>query len=1153
MDALLRRSNFAASAVGRLCMTLLQLNRSSRTFVPSPRSAVVRGVATVISAIGLMGTPVELLAQEASANATAPENSVDAWQEKISGIEVFPAEIHLRGSLDYRQILVTGILPKGLTVDLTRAAQIEVAGGVVSVSPQGRIDPIADGEQTAIVRYGAYSKEVKIKVEGATSLATMNFGKDVQPVLSRFGCNQGTCHGAQDGKNGFKLSLRGYDTITDHLSLVDDVGGRRLNRAAPERSLMLLKPTGAVPHAGGALMKNTDRGYRVLKKWIADGAPLDMNYSRVTRIEVYPQDPVLPEAGKQQQMVVLAHYDDGAIKDVTSEAFVESGNIEVLAAEPNGVVKFLRKGESPVLVRYEGRYVATTLTIMPQKADVQWIAGPQYNFIDQLVDKKLERIQVTSSTTCTDEEFARRIYLDLTGTVPSIEELQAFLSDPAPSKDKREKLIDALVGSDQFIEQWTNKWADLLQVNRKFLGEAGAASFRAWIRQQIASNKPYDEFSREVLLASGSNLQTPPASYYKILRDPLELMENTTHLFLAIRFNCNRCHDHPFERWTQDQYYDLAGYFADVAMKEDSRFSGQKVGGSAVMGALPLVEIIYDRQGGQVKNERTGKAVDPKFPYQFTSVDQASDPTDSALTRREKLARWLTSKQNPYFAKSYVNRIWSYLLGIGIIEPVDDIRAGNPPTNPALLEALTSDFIEHGFDTQHLIKTICKSRTYQLSLQTNESNVDDSINYSHALARRLPAEVLYDSIFKATGATTQIANLPPGTRAAELPDAGVSLPFLDDFGRPVRESACECERTNSVVLGPIIKLVNGETVASALTQPNSSLNQMVATEMDDAKVVENVFLRFLGRRPTPEESQLALESLQQPGRDLADYEAKLNAFENGPLQERVKNWAESLIVEPKWDAITWNDASSTAGAVLTLNEDGSFLVSGNKNLDKYVLRTKVKNLSALRLEVLPDPSLAQQGPGRASDGNFVLSEFVVKAARADKPMDVITIPLLEPQADFSQNDWNIRGSIDGNVGSGWGIAPQFGKSHEAIFLLSEALAGDSEWIVTVEMDQQFPSKEHSIGKFRLTMSQQIGKFVQGLDANLVAAIKTPAESRTAEQWQVLKKAYEPLDNEWKTMREAIVQVRFEAQNRRLVGVQDLAWALLNSPAFLFNR
>lgn len=1078
--------------------------------------------------------------------------SAEQWAAEISGIEVFPTEISLKGKLDYRQLLITGKLPKGITVDLTRVAQIDVGGGAVRVSPMGLVEPVANGDQVLTVRFGNHSQQIKIHVEDADQIGAISFGGDVQPVMSRYGCNQGTCHGAADGKNGFKLSLRGYDTVADHMSLIDDIAGRRLNRASPSRSLMLLKPTGEVPHAGGALMKTTDRGYQVLREWIATGATLNLDYPRVESIEVFPQDPVLPESAKRQQMVVLAKYSDGSVRDVTAEAFVESGNIEVLAAEPNGVIQLLRRGESPVLVRYEGRYVATTLTVLAQRGDTKWVDAPRYNYIDELVDEKLKRIQVVPSGLCTDEEFIRRIYLDMTGTVPTSADVKAFLSDGRPSKEKREALIDQLIGSEDFIESWTNKWSDLLQVNRKFLGEAGAAAFRSWIRQQVAENRPYNEFAEDILLASGSNLETPPASYYKILRDPLELMENTTHLFLAIRFNCNRCHDHPFERWTQDQYYDLAAYFADVAMKEDPHFSGQFVGGTAVMGALPLVEVIYDKEGGQVKNERTGKPVDPKFPYAFTSA-AANGSEDSATTRREKLAQWITSKDNPYFAKSYVNRVWSYLLGVGIIEPVDDIRAGNPATNPALLEALTKDFVEHGFDTRHLIKTICKSRTYQLSLQTNETNAEDLINYSHATARRLPAEVLYDAIYKATGATTRIANLPPGIRAAELPDAGVSLPFLDDFGRPVRESACECERSSGVVLGPIIKLVNGDTVAAALSEPTSDLTKFVQSEADDKKLIDEVFLRFLGRLPSQAEATLAEESLQAPGQELEKLQASLDEFERSKLVERVTTWADSLVVEPKWENITWTDAQSTAGATLNLQEGGVFLISGNRTLDKYILRMKTKQLSALKLEVLPDGSLPSQGPGRASDGNFVLSEFSVKVAPADKAMEVNPIPLMDAQADFSQNDWNVKGAIDGNTGTGWGIAPQFGKAHEAIFLLSEPIAGDQEWIVTIEMDQQFASKEHSIGKFRLTYSQQLGKFVQGLDQNLVAAIKTAAAERTPEQWALLKNAYLPLDNEWKSMRETLEQVRFEHSNRRLVGVQDLAWALINSPAFLFNR
>jgi hypothetical protein len=1125
------------------------------SFLMVPAMDVLKARLIPVCLIALSALPASWLKGEETSPAPATPAEAVSFEGQVTGIEVFPSEVSLKGQLDYRQLMVTGLLPQGLTVDLTRVCQIEAGGGAIRVLPSGRIEPVSNGTQTLTVRYGAFTKQIPVQVQEAESLGVVNFLKDVQPVMGRLGCNQGTCHGAADGKAGFKLSLRGYDAIADHMSLVDDIAGRRMNRAAPERSLMLLKPTGEVPHAGGALMKTSDRGYKVLKAWIAAGVPLDMNVARVDRIEVFPQNPVLPEAAKAQQMVVLAHYSDGTVRDVTGEAFVESGNIEVLAAEPNGVVKLLRRGEAPVLVRYEGRYVATTLTVMGKKSDTPWVDVPQYNYIDQLVDEKLKRIQVVPSGLCTDEEFIRRIYLDLTGTVPNVAEIESFVKDARPSREKRDALVDQLIGSQGFIESWTNKWSDLLQVNRKFLGESGASAFRAWIRQQVAENRPYDQFAKEILLASGSNLQTPPASYYKILRDPLELMENTTHLFLAIRFNCNRCHDHPFERWTQDQYYDLAAFFADVAMKEDPRFSGQFVGGTAVMGAQPLVEVIFDRQGGQVKNERTGKVVEPSFPYQFTAAAAASGngETIQSLTRRQKLADWLTSKNNPYFAKSYVNRIWSYMLGVGIIEPVDDIRAGNPPTNPALLEALTKDFIDHGFDTRHLIATICKSRSYQLTLQTNPSNVEDTINYSHAIARRLPAEVLYDAIYKATGATTRIGNLPPGTRAAELPDAGISLPFLDDFGRPVRESACECERSSGVVLGPIIKLVNGDTVAAALTQPDSELNKMVAAEMDDKKLIDNVFLRFLGRLPTAQEATVAVESLQAPGKELADMEAKVAEFEKSVLRERVTQWAGSLVLEPNWEPITWTDAQSTAGATLAPQPDGSFLVTGNLALDKYILRTKVNKLSALRIEALTDPSLPAQGPGRATDGNFVLNEFVVKAAPEDRPNDFVTIPLVEPQADFSQENYDVKGAIDGNSGSGWAIAPQMGKNHEAIFLLSEALSGDKPWIVTLELDQQFNSKQHTLGKFRITHSQQIGKFVRGLDQALVAAIKTPVDQRTDEHWNLLKTAYVPLDPEWQKMQESFKQIQFESSNRRMVGVQDLAWALINSPAFLFNR
>src|SRR5262249_38909539 len=405
----------------------------------------------------------------------------------------------------------------------------------------------------------------------------------------------------------------------------------------------------------------------------------------------------------------------------------------------------VRRGEATVLARYEGAYAASTLITMGDRSGFTWNNLPAFNHIDELVYEKLKRVKVLPSDLCSDADFIRRVYLDLTGLPPEPDMVRSFLADSRPTQVKRDEVVDKLVGSPEYIEQWTNKWADLLQVNRKFLGDVGAKALRDYIRKAVAENKPYDKFAYEVLTGSGSNAENPAAAYFKILREPDAAMENTTHLFLAIRFNCNKCHDHPFERWTQDQYYALASFFAQVKRDEDPKFRGQKIGGSAVEGAVPLVEMISDTTSGEVKHARTGEFAKPTFPYTVKDLTSGKD------SRRVQLAKWVTSKENPYFARSYVNRIWGYLTGVGIIEPLDDIRAGNPPTNPALLDYLTKDFIDSGFDVRHVMKEILKSRTYQLSVATNKWNEGDDINYAHGIARRLPAEVLYDAIYRATG------------------------------------------------------------------------------------------------------------------------------------------------------------------------------------------------------------------------------------------------------------------------------------------------------------------------------------------------------------------------------------------------------------------
>ena len=512
---------------------------------------------------------------------------------------------------------------------------------------------------------------------------------------------------------------------------------------------------------------------------------------------------------------------------MTKEAFVETGNGDVATASPKGgLLTAARRGEAPILARYEGAYAATTLTVMGDRTGFQWEDPPTFNKVDELTAAKWQRMKIRPSELCSDAEFLRRVTLDLTGLPPSADQVRAFLADDRPTREKRDALVDRLVGSEEYVEYWTNKWADLLQVNRKFLGTEGSVAFRKWVREEVRANTPYDEFVRKILTADGSTKDNPAASYFKILREPEGTMENTTHLFLAVRFNCNKCHDHPFEKWTQDQYYNLAAYFAQVGLKPDPKGGDKKIGGTAVEGAKPLYEVVFDRTDGDVKHDRTGEVAPPTFPYKTPFTLGKGDD------RRDQLAAWLTAPENPYFAKSYVNRLWGYMFGTGIIDPIDDIRAGNPATNPALLDYLTDEFVKSGFDARHVIKLICKSRTYQLSVATNKWNADDKTNFSHAVARRLPAEVLYDTVHRVVGSVTKIPGVPPGTRAAELPDSGIDLPtgFLGELGRPVRESACECERTAGLQLGPVMALVNGQTIAGAINDPNNDLAKLVAAE-----------------------------------------------------------------------------------------------------------------------------------------------------------------------------------------------------------------------------------------------------------------------------------------------------------------------------------
>ncbi len=1077
---------------------------------------------------------------------------------KLQSIEARPERIDLKNPFDYRQVLLTGVLETGERVDLTRLAEFKAPANLVKVSPRGLVRPTADGAGQLTYSFLGKSGAIPIQVSGQKEKYPVSFVRDVMPTLSKIGCNAGTCHGSAQGKNGFQLSLRGYDPEFDHRALTDDVASRRFNRAAPERSLMLMKPAGAVPHVGGVLIQPGDPYYELLRLWIAEGVKLDLKAPRVSRIEVYPTSTVVPLPGMKQQFTVWATYSDGSKRDVSSESFIQSSNTEVATVDAQGLVTAVRRGETALLARYEGNYAAASLIIMGDRSGFAWNNPPEYNWIDKLVYDKLKSVKVLPSEVCSDSDFIRRIYLDLTGLPPEPETVRAFLTDSRPSRAKRDELVDKLVGSPEYVEHWLNKWADLLQVNRKFLGVQGAEAFRTYIKNAIAKNVPYDQFCYQILTGSGSNMENPAAAYFKILRDPDAAMENTTHLFLAVRFNCNKCHDHPFERWTQTQYYDLASYFAQISRAEDPKFKGQRTEGTAVRGPLPLVEVIKDTNSGDVTNPRTGQVAPASFPYTFTPMPEPKG------SRREQLAKWITSKDNPYFAKSYVNRVWSYLLGVGLIEPVDDIRAGNPPTNPQLLDKLTEEFIQSGFNVQQLVKTICKSRTYQHSYASNKWNADDDVNYSHALARRLPAEVLFDSIHRATGALSRIPGLPPGTRAVQLVDSNVSAPgsFFELFGRPPRESACECERSNSILLGPVLSLLTGPVVADALRDPSNRINKIATSVTDDAKAVEEIYLSMLSRLPTKEELKIGMQALQGNDQEYMKLAAERKRREavlaehEKRLPELQAAWEQGVARTPTWTVLDPYEMKSSAGSTLTKQPDGSILAMGVLTTpDTYTIKVKTNlvGITGLRLEALSDPLLPAKGPGRAANGNFVLGEFKVFFAKGETDKQK-PVPLTRPQATFSQDGFPINNAIDNNPDSGWAIAPQLGKSHVAVFETGNKVGFKEGTVLTFNLIHKFQGKDHTLGKFRISATTiKPPVLLQGQAPEYITKIlDLPMEQRTPEQKSQVATYYRSIDQELARLQKLVNDFVVPASPRAL-GAQDLAWALMNSPAFLFNH
>jgi len=1044
-----------------------------------------------------------------------------------------------------------GELPPVYALAFSADGKSLVTGGADGVV---RLFDPADGKELAQVQaFELTTPNGDAAVTEAIASATpaqppVEFLTDVMPVLGKLGCNAGTCHGSREGQNGFQLSLRGYNPLGDHRALTDDLAARRINLASPEQSLMLLKSIGMVPHGGNAVTEVGSRRYEIMRRWIAEGARYNPDAPRVVSITLAPQNPVVDAEGQTIAMQVLARYTDGSERDVTEDAFIESGELEIASADKAGHVTAIRRGEAPLLARYEGAYAATTLTVMGDRGGFESSPQPIYNEIDELVDAKLARMKIAASGLCTDQEFLRRIHLDLTGLPPTADQVRAFLADPSESRTKRAAIVDQLIGCEDYIEHWTNRWADLLMVNGKFLGGEGAAGYRQWIRAAIAENRPYDQFVREVFTSTGSNREHPAGSYFKVLRTPDLMAETSTQVFLGVRFNCNKCHDHPFEKWTQDNYYGWAAFFADVKLEKDPESGDRTVAGSAVEAAQPLFEMITDAPGGKMIHLRTSQPAPAKFPFEVRTGVPENEQASQTL--RQRTAAWITAAENPYFARSYVNRVWAHLMGVGLIEPIDDIRAGNPQTNPELLNKLTEEFIASKFDVRQLIRTICNSRTYQLSHQTNRWNADDARNYSHALPRRLPAEALYDAVHRVVGSTSQLPGVPPGTRAAALPDSMIELEsgLLSKLGRPARESGCECERSSELQLGPVMALLNGPTFAAAIDDPESELAKLEASTPDNGSLVDEVFLRILNRAPSAEERAAGVEMLATPGDEGATLAAAV-AARAAALEPGFETWRQAN--RPvDWRVLAPLEATASMGAELAAQDDGSVVSTGPTGQGTYTLvfEAPLTEIRSLRLEALADDRYPAKGPGRADDGNFVLHEFRAYLAEAGAPDDRRRLKIRHAEADFSQGGYAVEGAIDGKPDTGWAVAEEFGRNHAAIFGLARPIKAEAGTRLVIELDQQFSTGNHLLGKFRLSATDAEPPLARPAHPAPWRPLLAARELSAPERMKLLD-YYLATDAEYRSLQQAGKLL----ENPRLASVQDLAWALINSPAFLFNH
>jgi hypothetical protein len=744
----------------------------------------------------------------------------------LAALAVYPPDVNLNTLRDRQSFIVQATFNDGITRDVTTEAAVQLKDGSLVKLDKHVLYPVKDGKTELKVSYGGKEVVVPVTVKDAAADRPVSFKLDVMPVFMKTGCNVGSCHGAARGKDGFRLSLFGFDPDGDHYRLTREMNGRRVNLAVPLESMMLEKATGKVPHTGGKRLEEGGELHQEIVRWLQAGAPTDAATVAVpVSLELYPRSAVLDGKGATQKLTVRAKYSDGSDRDVTHLAFFMSNNDRSAAVTQEGVVTAGERGEAFITARFETFNVGVPFIVLPKGIQFTFPDTPENNYIDTLVFNKLKKLRMAPSGLCDDATFLRRVYLDIVGTVPTADEARKFLDDADPKK--REKLVDELLSRKEFVELWVMKWAELLQIrSTNTVSYKSTLLYFNWLQDRISNNVPMDEMVRELLSSKGGTFANAATNFYQVETDTLKLTENVAQVFMGMRIQCAQCHNHPFDRWTMDDYYSFATFFSQVGRKG---------------GEDPRELIIFNAGGGEVNHPTKGRPLPPKFLGGEVPNVQGKD-------RRQVLADWLASDKNPYFATNLANIVWTHFFGKGVVDPVDDVRVSNPASNDELLLELGKRFRGYKYDFRKLIRDICTSRTYQLATQANLSNELDSRNFTRASVRRLRAEVLLDVVSQVTETKNKFQGLPLGARAVQIADGQASTYFLTTFGRATRETVCSCEVKMEPNLSQALHLLNGDTVTSRV-QSGGVIAKALAAKHAPSQIIEELYLRCLSRRP----------------------------------------------------------------------------------------------------------------------------------------------------------------------------------------------------------------------------------------------------------------------------------------------------------------